>query len=176
MRSVLLLFTLFLCVACAAQSHRHLCDDDLVPEEVRAAIEQQFPGWHFQRLSDLSDEYQQQWLKQHPEECPGFAEGHYQSSAKTAWAMILLRTKAANSGSKLVVLSEVPHKGWQAKVLKEETTSYYYEAVSRVPPGKYSGKAGAVHLALDGFQVETFDVATALYYWRNGKFQTLTVR
>jgi len=174
---VALLLCVFVCTTCAAQPHRHVCDDDLVPDDVRAAVDQQFPGWHFERLSELSDEYQQLWLKQHHDECPGFAEGHYQSRSKTAWAMVLLRTKAANSGSKLVVFSETPGKGWQAKTLKEEGTSYYYEAVSRVPPGKYEGKkAGSVRLDLDSFQFDTFDVGATLYYWRTGKFQTFDLK
>jgi hypothetical protein len=161
----------------SAQSHRHFCDDDQVPPEVLAAVQQQYPEWHFQLLTELSREYQQQWLKDHPEECPGFAVGHFQSATRTDFAMLLVRSRAAQSGSKLVVVSETPAKKWQVKALKEETTSYYYEAVSRVAPGKYKGKnPGSVALTLDGFQLDTFDVGSTLYYWRNGKFQTLPTK
>ena len=158
-----------------AQSRKHLCDEEVIPQAIQDAVTSQFPGWRIEDLPDLSDEYQQVWLNKHTHECPGFASGHFQASGVTSYAALLIRSRSAQSGSKLVFFSPAAHNQWRAKVLNEETTSYNYETVFRVPPGKYAAAKGttSVRTTLDAFQMEAFADTTTLYYWREGRFHTL---
>jgi hypothetical protein len=158
-----------------AQSRRHPCDGDVIPETIRDLVSAQFPGWRVEDLPDLSDEYQQVWMNKHTEECPGFAAGHFQAAGVTSYAALLIRSRSAQSGSKLVFFSPAPQHQWRAKVLAEETTSYNYETVFHVPPGKYAAAKGtaSVRTTLDAFQMEAFADTTTLYYWRDARFHTL---
>jgi hypothetical protein len=161
-------------VGASAQSRKHPCEGDVIPPAIQELVTSQFPGWRIEDLSDLSDEYQQIWMNKHAEECPGLAAGHFQAVSVTSYAALLIRSRSAQSGSKLVFFAPAAQHQWHAKVLNEETTSYNYETVFRVPPGKYSSAKGAtsVRTTLEAFQMEAFADTTTLYYWRDGRFHT----
>ena len=158
-----------------AQSPKHPCAGDVIPDAIQQLVDKQFPGWRIEDLPDLSDEYQQVWTNKHSLECPGFAAGHFQAGGVTSYAALLIRSRSAQSGSKLIFFSPAPNHQWRSKVLNEETTSYNYETVFKAPPGKYAGAKGAnaVRTTLDAFQMEAFADTTTLYYWRDGRFHTL---
>ena len=147
-----------------ASSHDELCVD-LLPEDVRAALKTQFPDFYPQKVSDLSREYQQAWLKDHPQECPGIAVGHFQSPSKTSYAVLLVGSRGSLSGSKLVVVSKTP-KGWKASKLAEKSVEYNYEAVA-----KLSHKG-----AIDRIQLKEFDGGTSVYSWMGGRFHRTSSR
>ena len=148
----------------SASSHDELCVD-LLPEDARAALKTQFPEFYPQKVSDLSREYQQAWLKDHPQECPGIAVGHFQSSSKMSYAVLLVGSRGSLSGSKLVVMSETT-KGWKAAKLTEKPVEYNYEAVA-----KLSHKG-----ALDRIQLKEFDGGSSVYSFAGERFHRTSAR
>jgi hypothetical protein len=158
----------------AARAHDEVCND-LLPQEAQAELQKEFPSLYPERVSDLSTEYQQAWGKQHPQECPGIAVGHFQTASKLSYAVLLVGSKGGLSGSRLMVFSQGAGGAWKATKLSEEGVAYHYEAVYKRPPGKYTGakKTTSVRLALDGVQMEAFDSGATLYYWSNGRFHSL---
>lgn len=147
-----------------ASSHEELCED-VLPEDARAALKTQYPGFYPQRVSDLSREYQQAWLKDHPQECPGIAVGHFESSSKTSYAVLLIGSRGSLSGSKLVVLSQTA-KAWKAAKLEEKSMEYNYEAVAKV------SRKGS----LDRIQLDEFEGGAAIYSWAGGRFHRTSAR
>jgi hypothetical protein len=141
-----------------ARSHDELCVD-VLPEDARAALQSQFAGFYPQKVSDLSTEYQQAWLKDHPQECPGIAVGHFQSASKMSYAVLLVGSRGSLSGSKLVALSQTA-KGWKATKVEEEPVEYHYQAVAKLP------RKGA----LDRIQLKEFDGGSSVYSWAGGRF------
>ncbi|HKS76390.1 MAG TPA: hypothetical protein VJQ82_24465 [Terriglobales bacterium] len=148
----------------SASSHDDLCVD-LLPEDAQTVLKAQFPEFYPQKVSDLSREYQQAWLKDHPQECPGIAVGHFQSSSKTSYAVLLVGSRGSLSGSKLVVLSETP-KGWKAAKLAEKPVEYNYEAVAKL------SRKGAP----DRIQLKEFDGGSSVYAWAGGRFHRTSSR
>src|SRR3954454_20839487 len=86
------LSTLVLAVSFAmsvsAQSRKHLCDEEVIPQAIEDLVAQQFSSWRIEDLPDLSDEYQQAWLNKHSHECPGFPAGHFQAPGVTSYAAL----------------------------------------------------------------------------------------
>ncbi len=66
--------------AASAQSTEDVCSNSKLPTGVVQLIERKYPGWRLEGVSDLSEEYQRLWTKEHPENCPGFAIGHFRAS------------------------------------------------------------------------------------------------
>jgi len=147
-----------------ARSHDELCVD-VLPEEAHAALKDQFPGFYAQKVSDLSSEYQQAWLKDHPQECPGIAVGHFQGMSKVSYAVLLIGSRGSLSGSKLVVLSQAAAK-WKAIKLEEEAMEYHYQAVSKI------ARKGA----LDRVQLKDFDGGSSIYSWSGGRFHRTSAK
>jgi len=47
--------------------------------------------------------------------------------------------------------------------------------ISKVPPGEYSGfdSTQSIELKLDAVEAEWLEKSSVLYFWKNGKYQTL---
>jgi hypothetical protein len=161
---------IFLSSLAAASSHDELCVD-LLPSEAQTVLENQFPRLYPEKVSDLSAEYRKAWLKDHPQDCPGIAVGHFQSPTKTSYAVLLIGSKGGLSGSKLVLLNQGASGAWKATKIAEEEMSYYYEAVSKLPgsKGRHTG-------ALDRIQLKQFDAGSTVYYWRGGRFHGIAMK
>jgi hypothetical protein len=153
-----------------ARSHDELCVDAL-PDDAAASLKSQFPTFYPEKVSDLSPEYQEVWLKDHPHECPGIAVGHFQSPSKVSYAVLLIGSRGSLSGSKLVVLSQSAG-GWKATKLTEETVAYHYEAVSNVTQGKLRRSSAS----LDRIRFKEFDGGATVYSWSGGRFHKVTVK
>lgn len=157
-----LAIVLLLAVSASARSHEELCADLLSPD-ARDALRNQFPDLYPERVSDLSSEYQEVWLKEHPQECPGIAAGHFQSLSKTSYAVLLIGSKGSLSGSKLVVMTPNAGGAWKVTRLSEESMAYHYEAVSKVSGAKPRG-------ALDQIRFREFDGGSSTYSWTGARF------
>lgn len=149
-----------------ARSHDEWCED-LLPPEARASLQSQFPDLYPQKVSDLSTEYQQAWIKEHPNECPGIAEGHFQSRSKMSYAVVLVGSRGALSGSKLVVMTQNASGAWKTLKLEEETISYHYEAVSKAP-----GK----NAALDRIRFKELDGGATVFSWNGARFHKMAAK
>jgi len=66
------------------------CDISVIPEEIRTKLEKNYPDWLPERLEHLYDEDRQFWIKDHPNECPGIAIGHFESRRERSYALLLL--------------------------------------------------------------------------------------
>lgn len=167
-RLSILLFCL--CSFALARSHDELCVDAL-PDDAVASLKSQFPTFYPEKVSDLSSEYQDAWLKDHPHECPGIAGGHFQSPSKTSYAVLLIGSRGSLSGSKLVVLSQSTG-GWKATKLTEETVAYHYEAVSKITQAKSHSSS----TSLDRIRFKEFDGGATIYSWSGGRFHKVTAK
>lgn len=164
-----LIFLLLAAVFLRAESRRHLCDGEQIPDAVKELVKSEFPSWRYQRLGDLSLEYQRVWVEKHPDSCPGSAAGHFQSPGRTSYAMLLVRSNSAQSGSKLVLVAQTGAR-WKAQVLKEERVSYFYEAVYTAGGGTLGAPRG-----LDALVLEAFDDKRTLFFWREGRMRSQPV-
>ena len=163
-----LAIVVLLAVSASARSHDDLCAD-LLPSDARDALRNQFPDLYPQRVSDLSAEYQEAWLKEHPQECPGIAVGHFQSPSKTSYAVLLVGSKGSLSGSKLVVMTPNANGTWKVTKLSEESMAYHYEAVSKLSKAKARG-------ALDQIRFKEFDGGASTYSWTGARFHKTIVK
>lgn len=154
---VVLFWVLF--VSGAFASRDDVCESDPLPEAAEQALKAKFPGMYFEKPSDLSKEYRTQWFEKHEEECPGLASGHFVSTAKKSYAVLLVGSKGALSGAKVVVIVE-SGGNWKPILVSDERMSYYYQAIFKV-----LHKGG-----LDGVGVITFDQGTKVYRYANGRF------
>ncbi len=141
------------------------------PPRLTTILQNQFSGFYPEKVSDLSAEYRKAWLKDHPQECPGIAVGHFQSPTRPSFAVLLIGAKGGLSGSKLVLLNQSAGGAWKATKVAEEEMSYYYEAVSKVPASK--GRHAAT---LDRIQLQQFDAGSTAYYWRGGRFHSIAMK
>jgi hypothetical protein len=143
----------------ASGSRDDVCETDPLPQAAQEALKEKFPAMYFEKPSDLSKEYRTQWFEKHQEECPGLASGHFMSATRKSYAALLVGSKGALSGAKVVVMSESGGK-WKATLVSDERTSYYYQAIYKVPH-----KGG-----LDGLGLLTFDQGSRVYRFSNGRF------
>ena len=157
-----LLFCVLTVALASARSHDELCTD-VLPSDARDTLRTQFPDLYPQKISDHSAEYQEAWLKEHPQECPGIAMGHFQNLSKMSYAVLLVGSKGSLSGSKLVVMTEGSKGAWKVTKLSEETMAYHYEAVSKLSKTKSAG-------ALDRIRFKEFDGGASVYSFAGGRF------
>lgn len=147
-------------VSGAFASRDDVCETNPLPEAAEQALKDKFPSMYFEKPSDLSKEYRTQWFEKHEEECPGLASGHFLSTTKKSYAVLLVGSKGALSGAKLVVIAESAGT-WKPVLVSDEKMAYYYQAIYKVPH-----KGG-----LDGVGVITFDQGSKVYRYVNGKFR-----
>lgn len=151
------------CIILASRAHASrddVCELDPLPEAAAQVLKDKFPSMYVEKPSDLSKEYRAQWFEKHQEECPGLTSGHFLSTAKKSYAVLLVGSKGALSGAKVVVLAESAGT-WKPTIVSDERTSYYYQAIYKVPH-----KGG-----LDGVGVITFDQGSRVYRYGNGRFR-----
>jgi hypothetical protein len=137
-------------------------------------LDQRFPGWRPKVLSDLHDYDKKLWLEMHPKECPGIAEGHFESSDRLAYAVLLVPKAADRAGSKIIVLGKAAGE-YAVRLLDQAKGTDDGLVISKAPHGRYSefGDAKSVRLTLDGVNVEWLEKSSTLYYWSKGKYQNI---
>jgi hypothetical protein len=159
-KTSLLVLLLLLTVSGAYASRDDVCESDPLPDAAEQVLKEKFPSMYLEKPSDLSQEYRKQWFEKHELECPGLVSGHFVSGTKKSYAVLLVGSKGALSGAKVVVLSETAGK-WKALPVHDERTSYYYQAISKLP---HKG-------ALDGIGLITFEQGSRVYRYANGRFR-----
>jgi hypothetical protein len=151
----------------------------VLPAAVNELLTSQFPKWRPKRLSDLESYDQKLWLKSHPENCPGIAEGHYQSGDDLSYAVLLVPKLTPTNGYQLIVLNKKttqPTYVW--KLLDASEGQHNSGAVvSTVKPGKYSDleRAKSVTTMSDAIDFEWLEQAAVLYYWSSGRYLKLQI-
>jgi hypothetical protein len=116
-------------------------------------------------------------LEMHPKDCPGIAVGHFEAPDRVAHAVLLVPKLAGTAGYKIIVLSKTSNE-YAVTLLDHAEGSVYSDSglvISREPAGTHSGfdDTKAVHLKLDGVNVESLAKSSVLYYWSNGKYRSI---
>ena len=181
MRRLNLLFTLTLIAFGACQSARAQsgCRYEGIPAQAQLLITKKFPGWRVKLTSDLADYDKELWSKEHRIECPGITVGYFEHPDQKAYGLLLVPKSGAETGYKIVVVAKSgPADTYSLRMLdhaEEQRGSGDGLVISTVPPGTYPGfdTSESVHLKQDALEVEWLEKSSVLYYWRNGRYQTL---
>ena len=173
------LFVLLALSSISLAQPKETCHDDALPTPVRALLKEKFPDWRPKHLLDLDPDDRKLWLETHAKECPGIVAGHFEQPDRMAYAILLLKRDASAEGYKIVVLSKESDQ-YAVRVLDhgDESVAPHADSgliISKEPPGMYSGccESKSVRLKLDGVNVEWLEKSSVLYYWSNGKYQSL---
>lgn len=175
---VLVAVLLFASVGYAEVPSKDPCDLSRLPEPVGQVLQTRFSQWRPWSLSDLTDEERTVWRKRTKNEkvCPGIAVGHFKHRMQLSYAFSLVPHDFPTSlGWRLLVVSEKTPGQFLVEIVRQSDDFTGTGFMFRVPPGKYEDvyQSQEVHLALDGFQRETYEKGASLYYWHNGMFRQL---
>ena len=156
------------------------CAETGLPISANDLIRTRFPGWRPKQLSDLPLDDRQIWLKEHANDCPGIAVGHFENADRLTYALFLVRQSDPTNGYKLLVFDEMAQKN--AYILKplEQANGPTYGGVviETAPPGHYSDYENArisVTTKLEGFYLEFIEKGAFLYYWSGRRYRTVRV-
>jgi hypothetical protein len=154
------------------------CRTETLPSNARHLVDSQFPGWRIKTLSDLAGYDHDLWMQTHPKDCPGIAVGHFEDPNQTAYGLLLVPKSAGETGYKLVVLAKSgTDDTYSLRILDhaEQAGADSGLVISKAPPSRYSDfdTTQSIRLKLDGIEAEWIEKASVLYFWRNGKYQTL---
>lgn len=154
------------------------CRDEAIPTEVQQFIGKKFPGWRVKLTSDLVAYDKELWSKAHPTECPGIAVGHFENPDQIAYGLLLVPESGAEASYKIVVVAKSKTADMYSFRMLDHAEGHGAGsglAISKVPPGAYSGfdETESVRLKQDALEAEWIEKSSVLYYWRNGKYRTL---
>ena len=151
-----------------------------MPSPILKLIQTKFSGWTAEQLSELGSEDQQLWVKAHGNQCPGTAVGHFESSDRLTYALLLVRHSNPTGGYKIVVFNRVPNRDAYAWKLVDhwDTSTYGAVVLSKVPPGHYSDYEDvriSVTTKLDGVLLEFIERGAMLYYWTASRYKYVRI-
>jgi hypothetical protein len=156
------------------------CTMAALPKSIADEIQNKYPGWRPERISDLGADDQQLWNKAHHDLCPGIASGHFKSASRTDYAVLLLSKERSRAGYKFLLFIESRLSPTFNSILLDhgEGNNAGQPVISRVPPGKYSDPESgkSVKTKLDSVLIEWIEAAAQLYFWRGSKYQKLQVQ
>lgn len=172
-----LLFALVLLVIPASQAFANgECNGSNLPLGVQHAIQKKFPAWSVVTIDNLDPDSQKLWLEAHSKECPGFVVGNFDGRSVPSYAVSLSRQQgAAQWGMLLVVTKEAT--GYELHVLARASKVGTISVVSKLPAGSYSGVDEITHIraAFPVIQYDAIEVGAIIYYWENGRYNSLLV-
>jgi hypothetical protein len=137
---------------------------------IEEGLKKDFPGWHIVKVVNLRQDDQRLWKKEHPEDCPGIAKGHFQPDV-TQTALTVFKESGAGLQQMLLVAS--PNgDGYKWSVLSRAERVGYLSVVSRLPPGEYSASTGTkVKVPGDSIWYEAIEAGSVLYYFQLGRYK-----
>lgn len=153
------------------------CGAGVLPASVGELLKIKFPLWRPREVSDLGSDDRKLWLKAHGGKCPGVAVGHFQSTDKLSYAVLLVRRSDPNDGYKIVIIAESPRiNNYNSTILDhsdKETNSGM--VLSTAPPGKYPSFDGlkSVTIKRDGLYAEVIEKGVELYFWSGSKYNSI---
>src|SRR6266545_5760090 len=168
-------FVLVLALVPSSLAEFNACE--VLPSAAKLVIKQRFPNWQPKVVSDLGGYDKKLWLETHPKECPGIAVGHFERPDQVAYAVLLIRKSSHDANYKIIVVSKAADE-YAIKVLDHSegnADSDWGLIITKEPHGTYSDMGGTktVRLKLDGVNVEWLEKSSVLYYWSQGKYQSL---
>lgn len=153
------------------------CRNESLPLQAQELISKSFPGWRVKLPTDLVGYEKELWKETHPKECPGMASGHLKDPNQVAFGLLLVPSSGSETGYKIVVLAR-SGSAYSLQILDQaegQPGSASGLVIAKVAPGKYPGfdEPQAISLKLDGLEAQWIEKASVLYFWQDGKFQTL---
>lgn len=166
-------------LAFSQQPSADACERTLLPEPARKLLERKFPSWRIRTVNDLPADEQEAWRKIRGESaCPGIAVGHFEAEDRDTYAVVLVPKSNNKPIYRLIVINK-GRTSFAMKVLEAPNREVPVPEIYKLPPGDYdyleSDETKRIHLTRDSFQVEIFERAAWLYYWKNGKYHSLAV-
>ncbi len=155
------------------------CDLSVLPQELQTKLARNYSDWQPERLENLSKYYRRFWLKDHPNDCPGIAIGHFESKSELSYALFLVpRGDRKQPGASIVVFSRTaPTIPFVSHLVFKWDTGNFYDhsdlVISKVAEGEYGDPK--VVIDLDGVLYEAMEKASSLYYWKNGHYHVLSI-
>lgn len=150
------------------------CNTNFIPGSILSLMKYSFVKWRIKNERDFDDSHRASWIKTKPGLCPGIAKGHFVNSQTEDYAILLVSKDHKKQSYKVVVFSP---KGGKINSYLVESGQHFMEriAVSRIPPGTYSGTEDSptVELKMDGIVVEAIEAGSMIYYWSNGSFKNI---
>jgi hypothetical protein len=104
------------------------------PKELRNEIKIKYPGATITSFSDLSEDNQRIFQKDHGHACPGFVKVDFYGDHKPTWALVLISGAGANEKAELIVAHQMEN-GWSLASL--ETAKSSVPVVWAQAPGTY---------------------------------------
>jgi hypothetical protein len=155
------------------------CDMTNIPAPVTHDLITEFPRWKVKQISDLDAENQQLWLKAHGTDCPGIAIGHFESTERLGYAILIVPKSEPTGGYKLLIFRKrQTSDSYSWKQLDHvDGAAYSGLVISKAEPGKYAdfGATRSVQTKLDGIYVEWIEKGASLYYWSVGQYHKLSL-
>jgi len=166
---------------CAQVRAADPCDVSALPKEIQTNLDKNYPDWQPERLEHLYNEDRQFWIKDHPNDCPGIATGHFESKTERSYALLLIsKPERKRQGFRLIVFSRIgPSVPYVTRLITKWNIGLYYqgsdEVIAAVPPGHYGEAMGpkSVDTNLDTIMCATMEKGAAVYYWKNGRYHEL---
>jgi len=81
------------------------CSRELLPEEFRHRLENEFSSWKIQERTNLSSRAQERWRDEKPMGCPGIAMGEFESATQTSFAVLLVPKDHPDAAYRLLVFT-----------------------------------------------------------------------
>ncbi|GLQ87714.1 hypothetical protein [Dyella flagellata] len=142
--------------------------------EVQAELQRSYSGWQVVSLEDLRAEDRDLWIKQHGTDCPGIFKAKLKSKAYKSYAVTIFK-RDHELQQALLILND--GQGIHSiSILSGPQEVAYLSVVSKAPPGKYVDVTGKkIAVSLDSVLYEAIEAGSTLYYFRNGRFSSITV-
>ena len=158
--------------------HATACDESALSASVRDLLSAKFFEWRPKRVSDMDADDQQLWLSSvHGEECPGIADGHFETAEEPSHAILLVPKSNPRGGYKVVVVSKGADKSAYTWKLLDHADGQTCSGlvISKAPPGKYSDweNTKSIRLKLDGIQVEWMEKGALVYFWLESRYHKI---
>jgi hypothetical protein len=172
----------FLCaVFCSESKAADPCDISILPREIQAKLEKNYPDWQPEKLKNLYEDDRHFWTEPHPNDCPGIAIGHFESKTELSYALLLVsKPDRKRPGLRILVFSRLaPSAPYIVHSLAKWDTGTFYEGseqvIAAVPAGHYEDamREKKVQTDLDGISYEVIGKGTVLYYWKNSRYHEL---
>jgi hypothetical protein len=129
-----LVFVLILLGAAAfaqAQANEH-CK---APQELAAALQEEYPRTRILRLADLVEENRTLYAKEHRGECPGYTPVNFYGDRQPTVAIVLVSPVVGTAREAKLVLAHKSQAGWRTVPL--ETMKDSLPVVWKMEPGTY---------------------------------------
>jgi hypothetical protein len=145
-----------------------------LPDGLRPVIASKYPNAHVVGLSDLNQDDQKLFQKEHGSSCPGLARVDFYGDGRSTFALVLLRSEGTPK-AELVIAHQV-QKQWQ--ILSVDTAE-----ASTVPvvwsekPGKYDDVYGQKKLnaSKPGVVLCAYESWAILYAWTGKQVEKIWI-